>query len=96
MHGGAAPQVKAKASQRLLAAADSVAGELVRLALNADSEAVRVQAARDILDRAGLSARQLVSTEVTHHNGDSELDAEIRQLMARLVGGGPAQAEPDE
>lgn len=96
MHGGAAPQVKAKASQRLLAAADSVAGELVRLALGADSEAVRVQAARDILDRAGLAARQLVSAEVTHHEVNSDLDAEISELMAEVAGGSRAHPEPDE
>lgn len=84
-HGGAAPQVKAKALERLQAAADPVSAELIRLALHGDSEQVRVAAAKDILDRAGLSAKQIVESEVTVYDGGSEVDREIKRLAAELA-----------
>lgn len=67
-HGGRAPQVRAKATQRLLEAADPVAAELIRLALNAESESVRVSAGRDVLDRAGLAAY----VRIEHSGPDGE------------------------
>jgi len=64
-HGGAAPQVKRAAALRLLMAADSVAGELVRIALSKTaSDATKVQAIFGILDRVGLNARQAVDVDV--------------------------------
>jgi hypothetical protein len=53
MHGGAAPQVKAAARERLLAAADPAAARLVEL-LSSDDAMVRLRAAVALLDRAGL------------------------------------------
>ncbi len=99
-HGGAAPQVKAKALERIQGAADQVAGELVRLAMHADSESVRVAAARDLLDRAGLTAKQLIEQEVTVHESDSLLDRRIRALAQELAAGdagdpvGPPDVRP--
>lgn len=84
MHGGAAPQVRAKAAERLAALADPVAAVLVRLALHAESESVQLAACRDVLDRAGLGARQMVDTEVTTHDGGGDLDAEIDRLLAAM------------
>lgn len=54
MHGGGAPQVRQAALERILAASDPVAAEMIRLAKKARSETVRRQACTDILDRAGL------------------------------------------
>jgi hypothetical protein len=55
-HGGAAPQVIAKARERFLEAVDPALAVLERLVMNAKSESVRLRAALDILDRAGITA----------------------------------------
>jgi hypothetical protein len=52
MHGGAAPQVRRAARQRLLEAADPAAARLVQL-LDSDDEAIAVRAATALLDRSG-------------------------------------------
>ena len=59
-HGGQSPQAKNSAMARMIAAADPVAGELIRIALRGESEAVRVSAIRDILDRTGYAAKQML------------------------------------
>lgn len=53
MHGGKLPQVQNKIRERILAAADPALGEMIRLVRKARNEAVRRQAAADLLDRAG-------------------------------------------
>lgn len=96
-HGGAAPQVRDKARQRLLEAADPLMAELIRLALKADSEAVRASAIKDALDRAGYGAKQLISQEVTVREVDDferaveELESE---LARRSEGGSPVATDP--
>jgi hypothetical protein len=60
-HGGASPQVRAKAKQRLEQAADVLVQRLLSFALDGDvSDPVALQAIRDALDRAGLSPKHAV------------------------------------
>ncbi|MEV6621019.1 HGGxSTG domain-containing protein [Amycolatopsis sp. NPDC051106] len=65
MHGGSAPQVKAKAKARLEMAADRMAKELLRMAGADDMPpATKLAAIRDALDRAGLNAGVSVEVEL--------------------------------
>ena len=55
MHGGGAPQVREAARNRLLAAVDPAFGRLTAL-LDSDDERVALQAAKAILERAGIGS----------------------------------------
>lgn len=62
-HGGAAPQVMAKAERRLRAMVDPMISRLEELALQTDNPKVAAECVRDALDRAGIGA--LVQSKVT-------------------------------
>ncbi len=65
LHGGASPQAQAKARERILGAADIAAQRLIEF-MN-DKRVpwpVRLTAARDLLDRAGLQSKTEVSIEI--------------------------------
>ncbi|MEU0159648.1 hypothetical protein ABZ154_12585 [Streptomyces sp. NPDC006261] len=63
-HGGGAPQVRNKAAQRIAEAADPAAAKLVEMLHDkAVPAAVRLGVIKDLLDRAGLKARDTVLLE---------------------------------
>lgn len=94
-HGAGAPQVRAAAQMRILESADAVAAALVKIALDDDQPgSVRVQAQKDLLDRAGLGAKQLV--DVTHRDlrdpdelaaATAELEDELDEFRRRKLTG---------
>jgi len=97
MHGGAAPQVRAAAQRRLLASSDRMAKLLLDLATSAESEAVRLAAIKDALDRAGLTAKQQVELslapwEEALQGGETsivvELDEDVYERVAAKDAGG--------
>lgn len=76
-HGGRAPQVKRRAQQRILEASDKAAYALVQMMQDETiPPAVRVSAARDLLDRAGLVSKAELSVEVNVSKWD-QIDAAI-------------------
>jgi hypothetical protein len=59
-HGGAAPQVRRRAAERLIMIADRAAEKLVRMMEDTEvSFGVRAKIAQDLLDRAGVIATQV-------------------------------------
>lgn len=65
-HGGAAPQVVAKAKQRLMEAAGGAASNIIKMQEDKRiPAAVRLAASKDVLDRAGVTPKQELKVEVT-------------------------------
>ena len=74
-HGGRAPQVRDKARQRIMEAADPVAAALIKIALDEKQDtAHRISAARDLLDRAGYGAKQALEIASDLHITDDRVD----------------------
>lgn len=63
VHGGAAPQVKLKARARIEAMVDPALDELRKLISSADTDAVKLSAIKDVLDRAGYKLPEVVQTD---------------------------------
>jgi hypothetical protein len=89
MHGGAAPQVKKSAQERLTEMVDPLLTELFRIAQASDSDAVRLAAIKDALDRAGYRANTRL--ELTGKDGgpievaSAAIDSVIEQRLAELA-----------
>ncbi|MGE2835132.1 hypothetical protein [Mycobacterium sp. SMC-4] len=85
VHGGAAPQTRAKAQRRLQQAADALVQRLLQFALDGDvDDPTALRAIRDALDRAGLTAKTGVEVEL--------VASPIQQIFERLeVGGSRAE-----
>lgn len=78
MHGGAAPQVRRRAQQRILEASDKAAARLVELMQDTKVPyAVQLAAARDLLDRAQLAGRQEIEMGVTVSLLERNIDAAL-------------------
>lgn len=82
-HGGAAPQVQAKARLRLLELIDPATAVLARiLADDKAKPADRLRAVENIYDRAGIPRR----TEVDHSAAQALLIERIQEVLARRIG----------
>lgn len=58
-HGGGAPQVKAKARERLAALVDPAITTLGRLVSQSDNDHIALAASKDVLDRTGYGPDQV-------------------------------------
>ena len=86
-HGGAAPQVQAKARQRLLMAADSVAGRLVEIAKSKKTKpSDAIAACIQILNRAGITVPVEVANADNSAGSGQVLWEEFIQIHRRLSG----------
>ena len=75
LHGGASPQAQARARERIIAATDVAAGRLIEFMNDKKVPwAVRLAAARDLLDRGSVTAKTVV-----------EVDAPWQELIAGIV-----------
>ena len=89
-HGGAAPQVKAKAEDRIREMVDPALNRLLKL-IDDDSSGVALGAVKDVLDRAGYVAKQQVEITMRQRAKDlaDDLGIPIEELLAeaeRIVG----------
>lgn len=64
MHGGKAPQVKTAARARILAMVDPALGVLETLLRKSKHDPTRLNAIKEILDRAGLATKQQIEISV--------------------------------
>lgn len=79
IHGGSAPQVKAKAQERLLAMVDPALDGLMRALRSNDHKAI-VNAARAVLDRAGFP-----STSRLEHEQIEQAQRQITEDQSRSI-----------
>ncbi|GAA2648537.1 HGGxSTG domain-containing protein [Paractinoplanes durhamensis] len=85
IHGGAAPQTRAAAKARILAAADRAAAQLINFMESPDVPyPVRLAAARDLLDRADLTGKTTVEVSL----------APWQEVLQGLASGQPAHVLP--
>jgi hypothetical protein len=66
------------------AAVPGALAQIVDLASHATSEQVRLQAAKDIMDRAGLKPTERIET-ITVERSTQELRKELAQLMGSVT-----------
>lgn len=84
-HGGRAPAVRARARQRLDEAADRMAKQLLGIAESAESEAVKLAAVRDALDRAGLKPPAQVEVSAKPTEPWEEVMGDIAMSVGRTT-----------
>ena len=83
-----ANEIEAETRRLIQGAIPGALAQVVDLAASAQSEAVRLQAAKDIMDRAGLKPTERIE-QVTVEKSTDELRRELAQLMGSFT-------EPDD
>lgn len=92
-HGGSAPQVLAKAKERITANADRAAKQLIELMEDETTPpAVKLNAARDLLDRAGLTPAQVIQHSLAVKPWEQLISGGLDRT--RPTGGAPAIEPP--
>lgn len=86
MHGGAAPQVKAKAQERLASLVDPAIDRLAQLILS-QTDSVALAAVRDVLDRNALKSPDEIDANVNVNTDDGIRQLVIDRVLARLSAG---------
>jgi len=90
LHGGAAPQVKRKAEQRIRDLVDPALTRLEKL-IEDNYSSVALAAVKDVLDRAGYAARQRLEHTgadggpIEFDNGMALSEAELDQYVIAIV-----------
>lgn len=96
-HGGAAPQVRRKANERLLQGVPKMLSELKRLATNESIPPnVRLAAIRDWLDRAGIGETAKAELTVNLPKWEEALGDVFLDMDGEAVPREPLHYEPDE
>jgi len=82
-----APEIEERTRNRIDGKVGTVIDMTYRLAMEAESEAVRLNACRDLLDRAGYKPadKQIIDSVTTtvHELSTEELEAELEKLMGK-------------
>lgn len=83
-HGGAAPQVRAKAQTRILMSADAAAAKLIEMIHSKKvDDRTKLLAVKDLLDRANLGGKQTIEVGVVQPRsfedfvGDAVIDMDV-------------------
>lgn len=84
LHGGASPQAKRAARDRLADEADPSIARLVHERDHAPAAADRIRAANSLLDRAGLSRRQAIDVSSTTYVSIGDARRELVQKLLEL------------
>jgi hypothetical protein len=79
MHGGSSPQALAKAEDRLHALVHPAITGLAQLIETADSDSVRLNAIRDLLDRTGYKPKEKLET-----TGETTIRVEYADVISKL------------
>lgn len=80
--------------ERLRKAAPTAVRAVIELAENADSEQVRLQAAKDLLGLVGVTQKQQVEVDHGVKRGKEEVDHELEQALKKLEAGRVQPALP--
>jgi phage terminase small subunit len=79
-------EIEARQKAMIMDSVPSVIANIIALANGADSEAVRLNACKDLMDRAGFKPVEKTETEITttEQKSTEELTAELAELQKML------------